>query len=247
MTDRWVRAALEKVRWSMSLLMALWFFAPLPCWAADPVVAASAEPDAALPDAPLPQADAAQSQALEITILDGDGALNNIRQRTAREPIVQVRDRNRKPVAGALILFTVNNGSNGAGATIGSSATFSTVTDANGIAQARGLKPNSVVGNFTITVTATAGATFATAIVHQENRLDVTGEKPGTATTPARTGFHLIPRTPLGKGIFVGGIIGVGVVVTVTVVLATRSGGTNIAPGTGTVGAPLFATHPGHQ
>src|SRR4051794_34631391 len=35
----------------------------------------------------------------------GDGAINSIRQRTAREPIDQVQDRNRRPVAGAVVMF----------------------------------------------------------------------------------------------------------------------------------------------
>jgi hypothetical protein len=36
---------------------------------------------------------------LNLVIVEGDGVINNIRQRTAREPIVQVEDENHKPVA----------------------------------------------------------------------------------------------------------------------------------------------------
>ena len=36
---------------------------------------------------------------IHIVIVEGDGAINNVRQRVAREPIVQVEDENRKPVA----------------------------------------------------------------------------------------------------------------------------------------------------
>src|SRR5579863_6856916 len=43
----------------------------------------------------------ATSPGLLITILDGEGALNDIRKGTAREPIVQVEDENHRPVAGA--------------------------------------------------------------------------------------------------------------------------------------------------
>ena len=43
----------------------------------------------------------AQIQKLNIEIVEGEGAVNNIRQRMAREPMVQVTDENRKPVAGA--------------------------------------------------------------------------------------------------------------------------------------------------
>ena len=38
---------------------------------------------------------------LNIVIVDGEGDTNNIRQHTAREPIVQVEDENHKPVAGS--------------------------------------------------------------------------------------------------------------------------------------------------
>ena len=42
---------------------------------------------------------------LNIVILEGEGAINNIKQRTAREAIVQVEDENRRPIAGAAVLF----------------------------------------------------------------------------------------------------------------------------------------------
>src|ERR1700760_600446 len=56
-------------------------------------------------------------QKLFINILDGEGALNNIRRRDAREPVVQVTDENHKPVSGALVLFLIHNGDHGATAT----------------------------------------------------------------------------------------------------------------------------------
>src|SRR5579863_5849082 len=52
---------------------------------------------------------------LSIVILEGEGAINNIKQRTAREPIVRVEDENHKPVAGAAVVFTLP--SQGAGGT----------------------------------------------------------------------------------------------------------------------------------
>ena len=62
------------------------------------------------PTAPLFAQVAAAPMMLHITILDGEDSLNNIRERTAREPIVQVEDENHKPVAGALLLFSIQNG-----------------------------------------------------------------------------------------------------------------------------------------
>ena len=42
---------------------------------------------------------------LIINIVEGEGALNNIKQRVNREPIVQVEDENHKPIAGAAVVF----------------------------------------------------------------------------------------------------------------------------------------------
>ena len=83
--------------------------------------------------------------SLQITILEGDEAMNNIRQRTAREPIVQVEDQNHKPIAGAAVIFFLPN--DGPGGTFADgSRTFTTTTDANGRAAARGLRPNHATG-----------------------------------------------------------------------------------------------------
>jgi hypothetical protein len=43
---------------------------------------------------------------LHLTIIEGEGAINNLRQRTSREPIVQVTDQNHRPVAGVYQLPT---------------------------------------------------------------------------------------------------------------------------------------------
>ena len=78
---------------------------------------------------------------LNLVVLEGEGATNNIRQRTAREPIVQVEDENHKPVAGAIVVFTLP--SNGAGGTFANGArTLTMVSDSKGQAVARGFRPN---------------------------------------------------------------------------------------------------------
>ena len=53
---------------------------------------------------------------LNLVVIEGEGAVNNIRQRTAREPIVQVEDENHRPVAGAVVVFMLP--SNGAGGSL---------------------------------------------------------------------------------------------------------------------------------
>jgi hypothetical protein len=61
----------------------------------------------------LPSAVRAQvvsASGLKILILDGEGAVNSIKLGTAREPIVQVQDENDRPVAGAMVVFTLPEG-----------------------------------------------------------------------------------------------------------------------------------------
>src|ERR1700753_2350420 len=86
----------------------------------------------AVPFAALAQA----PHTLNLVIVEGDGAINNIRQRTAREPIVQVEDENHKPVAGAAVLFALPE--HGAGGTFATGGhTLSVVTNAQGRAAAK--------------------------------------------------------------------------------------------------------------
>ncbi|HWF46286.1 MAG TPA: hypothetical protein VG168_04720 [Bryobacteraceae bacterium] len=96
-------------------------------------------------------ATSAPPESLSITIIDGDGAFNNVKQRVAREPIVEVDDQNHKPVAGALVLFLLpGNGPGGSFAGAGQSLTVT--TDQAGRAIAAGFKPNHSAGQFKINV-----------------------------------------------------------------------------------------------
>jgi len=190
------------------------------------------------------QSIAGTPMSLHITILDGEDALNSIRERTAREPIVQVEDENHKPVAGALILFSINSGPEGATGTFsGVSSTLSVTTGPDGRGVAHGLLPNKTPGKYTITVTATLGALVATAIIHQSN---VAGAAPGEGSSssssteqPTSTNTNSkspgrFAKIPKKYWIIGGGIVVVGTVIAVT--LTTGKSSTTITPGTGTVG-----------
>ena len=90
---------------------------------------------------------------LKIVIVEGDGAVNNARQRVAREPIVQVTDENNRPVAGAAVIFFLPG--SGPGATFpGGANSFTAITGADGRAAANGLKANSLKGQYQVRVTA---------------------------------------------------------------------------------------------
>src|SRR6266481_8157557 len=120
----------------------------------------------AMPVAPLAAQDTAPK--LFLVIVEGDGAINNIRQRTAREPIVQVEDENHKPVAGAAVVFLLpNQGASGVFANGARSLTV--MTDSQGRAVAHGFHPNGVQGKLQMRVTASHQGKTASTTITQTN------------------------------------------------------------------------------
>lgn len=206
----------------------------------------------------------AAPQKLMITILDGDGALNNIRQRDAREPIVQVTDENHKPVGGALVLFAIHGGSGGAGATFDGAQTLTVRTGEDGIAHASGLQLAKSPGSFTISVSASvavaagvaAGVTALVSsevLIHQSNIIGAlstttasgasgasasgAGAGASAGTTVTHTGLSKLLHLSKTANIAVASTV-VAAAVVVTVVVVTQSSPTSLTLGTSTVGHP---------
>jgi hypothetical protein len=123
------------------------------------------------------QAQAAPAPAagamLNIVVVKGEGAINNIKQRTAREIVIQVEDENRKPVAGAAVAFLLPNSGPSAVFADGGNM-FTAVTDQNGRVSVQSLKPNQTVGNYSINVTASHSGLRAAIVIGQSNILPVT-------------------------------------------------------------------------
>jgi hypothetical protein len=167
---------------------------------------------------------------LNLVVLEGEGATNNIRQRTAREPIVQVEDENHKPVAGAIVVFTLP--SNGAGGTFANGArTLSMVSDSKGQAVARGFHPNGSKGQFQIRVSATfQGLVAASIAIHQSNAvLATSGAASGGVSATVIAVIAVIAAAGAG-GAYYATHNGGGTTVTPT--------STTIAAGAATVGPP---------
>jgi hypothetical protein len=178
----------------------------------------------------LPVQMTAQESQLNLVIVEGDGAINNIKQRTAREPIVQVEDENHKPVAGAAVVFLLPD--QGASGTFANgSHTLTVTTDAQGRAVAHGFHPNGVQGKLEMRVSASFQGKTATATISQTN---AAGAAAGAATGIGISTKLLIIIAIVGAAAAGGAIA------------ATRGGSsaqsaaqsTTITPGTGTVGAP---------
>ena len=107
---------------------------------------------------------------LNLIVIEGDGATNNIRLRAAREPIVQVEDENHKPVAGAAVVFTLP--AQGAGGSFANGTqTLMMRTDKAGRAIARGFHPNKIQGQFQIHVNASFQGQTAALMIGQTNTL----------------------------------------------------------------------------
>ena len=105
--------------------------------------------------------------SLKIVVLEGEGAVNIIQQKTAVRPLVEIRDRNNVPVAGATVTFAIGGGGQGA-AFAGGVPTLTVTTNAAGQAAASGLNAISS-GAFQIQVSAAYQGQIATAAISQTN------------------------------------------------------------------------------
>ena len=112
-------------------------------------------------------ATAADPHGLNIRILEGEGAINNVRTHAARAPVVEVRDQQNRPVPGASVTFQTPF--TGPGAAFGSERVLVTQTDSEGRAIGRGLVPNGVTGPFEIHVTASFDSEVVSSAIRQIN------------------------------------------------------------------------------
>lgn len=169
------------------------------------------------------------SAALRIVVIEGEGAVNIIQQKTAVRPLVEVRDRNNVPVSGATVTFTVN----GQPAAFANGATSMTVTtNTSGQAAATGF--NAVrEGAVQIQVQAAHQGQVASAMISQTNfattaAAAAAGVMAGTTgaatagTTGAAAGGGGISATTIA---IVGAAVGGGAVVATQVTKSDDGGG----------------------
>ncbi len=170
--------------------------------------------------------------ALKIEVLEGEGAINSIAERRARDPVVKVTDDKDRAVSGVTVAFMTPN--LGASAVFPSGYTITALTDENGIATGRGLRPNNIAGEFQIRLTASYRGLTATATIAQTN-----------AAPTARRGGS-------GKAIAIIAIVGGGAAAGAAVALGgkrdsptapptpqpTPRPATTVVPGSGNFGPP---------
>ncbi len=127
---------------------------------------------------------------LKVTVLEGEGMRNSIRNRSAVAPIVEVKDAADKPVVGAELVFQLPLA--GPGGVFNGWLRSQTVrTDENGKATVTGYTPNTEAGRYNIKVTATSGSQTGSAVISQIN------VENGEAATAAAAGTK-VPGVPAG-------------------------------------------------
>lgn len=186
---------------------------------------------ACLITSPLPAqapADPAAPTQINILILEGEGAINNVRQRVAREAMVQVEDENHKPVAAAAVTFFLP-GDGASGVFSNGSRSITVLTDSEGKAAVRGIKLNKVQGKMQMRVQASFRGLTNNAIITQSSVVGAGAVAGGVISG------KLLAIILLGAaGAVAGGVV------------AANNGGkstaaaapTVVTPGTPTVGPP---------
>ncbi|MFN7939369.1 MAG: hypothetical protein U0R19_38945 [Bryobacteraceae bacterium] len=145
---------------------------------------------------------AQSSGGLKIVVIQGEGATNNVRSRTATSPVVEIRDTNDKPVAGAEVTFQLPV--SGAGGYFNGWLRNQTVrSDANGRAAASGLTPNDEQGRFNIKVTAVEGSRNGTVVIAQSN---VSGPGASATSSGKRSNWWKYAAV-IGGAAIAGGIV----------------------------------------
>lgn len=135
-----------------------------------------------------------RAAALHIVVLEGEDAVNIVQQRTAVAPIVEVRDRNDQPVAGAVVRFAIRTGR----ATFRGARTLSVTTNAAGRAVAEGLVPT---GNGPLQIAATASWQGQTAtITIAQSNVATAAQAAASATSATGTSAGAASGAGTGAG-----------------------------------------------
>jgi hypothetical protein len=171
----------------------------------------------------------AQQSGLRITIVEGDGAINNINQKVNVLPVVEVRDESGKLQEGAAVVFSLPTQGPG-GIFSNGTNTLTATTDRQGRATASGIRLNRQTGKFDIRVTASLGGQTASATITQTN---VSGVSTSGTGGSSKKIWILVA--------VIGGAAAIGALVAIHHGSSSSSSGPPpivITPGTPSVGGP---------
>jgi hypothetical protein len=146
-------------------------------------------------------ASAQPAPALRIVVLEGEDSVNVIQQKSAVAPVIEVRDRNDLPVAGAMVTFTI--GGNTA-SFAGGVQTFTIATNAAGQAAAAAISPLAS-GAVQINVAAAFQGQTAIATIAQTNVLTAAQAATAAGATSAGASSGSAGGTTTAAGGAAGG------------------------------------------
>jgi hypothetical protein len=127
------------------------------------------------------QTGSVRTASLTIVVVEGEDAVNVVQQKSAVAPVIEVRDRNDQPVAGAVVRFAIRGGR----ATFGGSRTLVVTTNTAGRAVATGLTPT---GSGAVQIGASAAFQGQTAVVTIAQTNVMTVAQAAAAGTGASSG-----------------------------------------------------------
>lgn len=127
------------------------------------------------------QTGAEQAAGLKIVVIEGEAAVNIIQQKTAVSPVIEVRDRNDQPVAGAVVRFAIQGGR----ATFNGARTLTVTTNVAGRAAVTGLTPTT---SGAVQISASAAFQGQTAVVTIAQTNVLTAVQAAQAATAAGAG-----------------------------------------------------------
>jgi hypothetical protein len=212
---------------------------PLRAWVAPVLVALLAFPPKApgqqtpVPEQVKPMAQLPTVQTLKVIALAGDGEMNDVERKVMAPLVVEVLDRNDRPVEGADVVFRFPL--NGPSATFPGQQRSKTVrSNGQGQAAAMGWLANNEVGLFQVHVTAARGNQVGETTLSMTNVERIVGDG---KTKPKHRSWYSSKWFKIG---LIAGAAGLAA----GIVLATRGGGgttatgITITPGSPSVGGP---------
>jgi hypothetical protein len=166
---------------------------------------------------------------LKVVVREGEGAVNNIRQLRAKEPVIEVQDANGQPLKGVAVSFVLPD--------LGASGVFSNgasslalLTDEKGLAVGRGLRPNNVVGQYEIRVVASYQGQTGRAVISQTNAAPAGSGSSGGGGKKAAIVLLIVGGAAAGAA--------VGLTQRKSSSTAAAPSSTTISPGGTTIGPP---------
>ncbi|MGI8959522.1 MAG: hypothetical protein ACR2IV_07155 [Bryobacteraceae bacterium] len=146
----------------------------------------------------------AKPAKLNINVIGGAGAVNDVKQRTPRDITVEIDDENDHPVAGAMVTFFAPNEGPG-GSFVGDSHLLTVMTGSDGRAVAKDFRPNDLPGDYNIQVSVAFADQSANSTISQSNQ--VSAEPPATKRS-AMSGKKIGLIVAAGAAVAVGAAFG---------------------------------------